>query len=214
VHRAFVLSCLVLLAAGCATRPADPPPPTVVVVSLDGFRAAELDLGHAPNIAAIGRDGVRAEYMRASYPALTFPNHTTLMTGLRPDRHGIVHNTMSDPELGRFTAPDARAVADPRWWRDAEPLWTTATHAGLRTAAIAWPGITAPIGGVHPTEWVAYEERMPAPTRIDRVLAWLSRPAATRPRLVILYLGTVDDAAHETGPDSPGAAAAVAEADG
>ena len=214
MHRAFLLLCLVLFAAGCATRPADRAPPTLVVVSLDGLRAAELELGHAPHIVAIGRDGVRAEYMRPSYPALTFPNHTTLMTGLRPDHHGIVHNTMSDPVLGRFTAADVRAVADPRWWRDAEPLWTTATRAGLRTAAIAWPGITAPIDGVHPTEWVPYEAEMPAPRRIDRILEWLSRPAATRPRLVILYLGTVDDAAHETGAASPGAAAAVAEADG
>src|SRR5262245_44934332 len=71
--------------------------PSVLLVSIDGFRADYLDRGITPHLSQLARDGVRAQWMTPSYPTLTFPNHYTLVTGLRPDHHGIVHNTMRDP---------------------------------------------------------------------------------------------------------------------
>ena len=49
-------------------------------------------------MSRIAREGVRAEWMSPSYPSLTFPNHYTLVTGLRPDHTGVVHNTMRDAQ--------------------------------------------------------------------------------------------------------------------
>ncbi|MBW3551360.1 MAG: alkaline phosphatase family protein [Proteobacteria bacterium] len=98
---------------GCTSRPppapvqASTPSAPVLLVSLDGFRADYLELGITPNLARLARTGVRAEWMTPSYPSLTFPNHYTLVTGLRPDRHGVVHNTMEDATLGRFTIREA-----------------------------------------------------------------------------------------------------------
>ena len=41
--------------------------------------------------------------MRPSFPSKTFPNHYTIVTGLRPDRNGIVDNTMLDPNIPGVT---------------------------------------------------------------------------------------------------------------
>jgi predicted AlkP superfamily pyrophosphatase or phosphodiesterase len=150
--------------------------------------------------------------MNPSYPSLTFPNHYTLVTGLRPDHHGIVHNTMRDAELGDFHNSDGTAVREPRWW-GGEPVWVTAEKAGLRTATLFWPGSEAPIKGTWPTDWVKYDDAMPMPQRVDIVLDWLARPAEQRPRLVTLYFGALDHAAHDFGPDSTETNATLAEID-
>jgi predicted AlkP superfamily pyrophosphatase or phosphodiesterase len=85
-----------LLLAACASRP-------VILVSVDGLRADAIGSGTMPTLDALAAAGVHADGMKPSYPTLTFPNHYTQVTGLRPDRHGIVNNTMLDPELGRFS---------------------------------------------------------------------------------------------------------------
>src|SRR5688572_9445904 len=136
------------------SRPAEPAP--VLLVSLDGFRADYLDRGHTPNLARLAREGVHARWMVPSYPSLTFPNHYTLVTGLRPDRHGIVHNTMADPVLGTFNLSAREAVGDGRWW-GGEPIWITAQRAGVPTATLFWPGSEAAIDGVRPTRWRPYD---------------------------------------------------------
>jgi predicted AlkP superfamily pyrophosphatase or phosphodiesterase len=173
----------------------------VLLVSLDGFRADYLDRGRTPNLARLAREGVHARWMVPSYPSLTFPNHYTLVTGLRPDRHGIVHNTMADPVLGTFNLSARAAVGDGRWW-GGEPIWVTAQRAGLPTATLFWPGSEAAIGGVRPTRWRPYDKDVPPQARVDTVLGWLAEPLATRPRLATLYLEALDHAAHQAGPDS------------
>lgn len=199
--------------AACSTLAPAPSPRTVVLVSLDGFRPGDLGRGMTPALDAMARDGVVAAAMRPSYPALTFPNHYTLVTGLRPDRHGIVHNTIEDPALGTFRISDAAAVGEARWW-GGEPLWATAEKAGLRTATMFWPGSEAAIGGVRPADWHAYDKTFGAARRVDTVLDWLSRPAIARPRFVTLYFENLDEAAHDAGPDSAEAQAAVRMLDG
>jgi predicted AlkP superfamily pyrophosphatase or phosphodiesterase len=194
-----------LILAACSTYP---PPATdaggsrsLLLVSLDGTHPDMLGRGDTPNLDRLAREGVRAEAMIPSYPSLTFPNHYTLVTGLRPDRHGIIHNTMRDEALGRFQLNDRDAVGDGRWW-GGEPLWVGAERAGLPTATLSWPGSEAAIGGVRPTRWHEYDEERPIDLRVDMVAAWLAEPAATRPRLVTLYFEHVDSAAHAHGPRS------------
>lgn len=209
------------LLSGCSTTgnlhaAIDPAAPghTVILVSLDSFRPAELGHGRTPQLDAIARGGVRADFMRPSYPSLTFPNHYTLVTGLRPDHHGIVQNTMRDPAIGRFTIKNADNVGDARWWNAAEPLWSTAEKAGVRTATMFWPGSTAPIGGVLPGEWRLFDAKFPGTARVDTVLGWLDRPPAARPRFVTLYFEMLDEASHDDGPDSARAYATETELDG
>ena len=211
--RALAFAAFTLLLSACASAPAVSGEPTpVLLISIDSFRPDYLDRGITPNLARIARNGVRARWMNPSYPSLTFPNHYTLVTGLRPDHHGIVHTTMRDAELGEFHNSDETAVREPRWW-GGEPVWVTAEKAGLRTATLFWPGSEAPIKDTWPTDWEKYDDAMPMPRRVDIVLEWLARPASQRPRLVTLYFGALDHAAHDFGPDSPETNAMLADID-
>ena len=200
--RLLIVSALLLLVA-CVAGPQSRPaaPSSLLLVSLDGVHPDFLGRGDTPHIDRLARDGVRAEWMNPAYPALTFPNHYTLVTGLRPDRHGIVHNTMQDRALGRFAVSDRGAVGDGRWW-GGEPLWVSAERAGLATATLFWPGSEAAVGGVRPRRWHAYDEAWPITGRVETVAGWLAEPAATRPRLVTMYFEHPDLAAHTHGPHS------------
>ena len=92
VNKIAGLLMLAVVAAGCAqVAPARVVPPVpVILVSLDGMRPDYLERGVSPNLNRLAAEGARAVAMRPSYPSLTFPNHYTLVTGLRPDRHGVV----------------------------------------------------------------------------------------------------------------------------
>ena len=219
----LLAACVVSLAAGCASAPV-PAPPTpggstdtdagsVLLISVDALSPAALDSGWVPNIARLGREGVRAAWMTPSYPSLTFPNHYTLVTGLHPEQHGITHNTMEDAALGRFRISDDVATGDARWWNAAEPLWVTAENAGLPTATFFWPGSGASIRGVRPRRWHVFDDAVSIETRVDTVVSWYSETAATRPRFATLYFEHLDKAAHDHGPRSTGAREAAGRID-
>lgn len=210
--RASLLLALALV-AGCATQPPSASQPPLVLVSIDGLRPGDIDAAQMPTLTALGNAGVRAKWMTPSYPSKTFPNHYTLVTGLRPDHHGMINNTMYDPELGAFNLSSREAVQDPRWWSGGEPVWITLQHHGGRAATMFWPGSEAAIHGQHPTDWRRYDEHVSATARVDQVLAWLDRPARTRPQFITLYFENVDHAGHATGPDSAESRLARAEVD-
>jgi predicted AlkP superfamily pyrophosphatase or phosphodiesterase len=186
--------------------------PTVVLVSIDGFRYDYLDRYAAPNLQRLAALGVRAPLVPV-FPSKTFPNHYTIVTGLYPEHHGVVENTMYDPSFDAvFQISDSAAVADARWW-GGEPIWVTAERQGQIAASYFWPGSEAAIEGVRPHYWVHYDVRVPDSTRVRQVLDWLSLPAAARPTFVTLYFSEVDHAGHASGPDSPAVARAVLQVD-
>ncbi len=219
ILRLFAVLATLLIAACAGTpRPAPPaalaarqPAHPVILISVDGLRADYLRRGVSPNITALAARGVTTSAMRPSFPSITFPNHYTLVTGLRPDRHGVVNNTMRDAELGAFSMGIRSAVEDARWWNDAEPIWVTAEQAGIPTATMFWPGSEAAVRGVRPHRWLKFDGDMPEEKRVDQLLAWLDeRP---RPGFATLYFDTVDHDGHEFGPDSPQVNDAVAKVD-
>jgi predicted AlkP superfamily pyrophosphatase or phosphodiesterase len=185
-----------------AFAPAQAATPTILI-SIDGFRADYLDRGKTPTLAGLAAQGVRGRGMAPSYPSLTFPNHYTLVTGLRPDHHGIVDNTMADPDRPGVTfTMGNRAVANDRyWWDEATPIWVTAEQAGVKTATMFWPGSEVDIQGVRPSNWRNFDQSVPPDARVDQLLAWLDHPK--RPGFLTLYFDDVDTAGHHGGPDSP-----------
>ena len=212
--RAFV-SCLLAACASAGSPPGGTPAPvrsSVVLVSLDGFRYDYLDRYACPNLRRMIAAGVRAPLVPV-FPTKTFPNHYSIVTGLFPEHHGVVENTMYDPVFDTvFRITDTAAVADARWW-SGEPLWVAAQRQGQTAAAMFWPGTEAAIDGVRPTYWVHYDSRVPDSTRVRQVLDWLTLPEAVRPSFVTLYFSQPDHAGHDSGPDSPDVRAAVLQVD-
>lgn len=204
--------CFAACASPAPQMAAERRPQPVILISIDGFRPDYLDRGLTPHLAALAERGVRGA-MRPAFPSKTFPNHYTLVTGLRPDRHGIVDNTMADPQMpGRtFSLGNAAEVTDAAWWNEATPIWVTAERAGLPTATMFWPGSEAGIGGVHPTYWMKFDQSMSAQARVDQVLAWLDQPE--RPAFLTLYFDEVDSYGHWNGPDSEEVNAALTRTD-
>lgn len=214
LRHGLVLPLIAALAlAAMAARAADVPPPTLLLVSIDGLHPDRLARLAPPTLSRWQAEGTRAEWMAPAYPTLTFPNHYTLVTGLVPDRHGIVHNRMRDARLGPFALSLRAAVSDGRWYADAEPIWITAKRAGLRSATLFWPGSEARIRGERPQDWLPYNGDMPNGARVDRVLHWLDRGAERRPHFITLYFAAYDEASHDHGPDSPEADAALRRID-
>jgi hypothetical protein len=218
--RRLVLSALFALGlAACAHSGAQAPatprvegPPITILISLDGFRPDYLDRGETPTLTRLANEGVRAS-MRPSFPSVTFPNHYTLVTGLRPGRHGVINNRMEDPERPGvvFTLPDRAVAADPIWWRDGAPIWVTAENQGVRTGTMFWPGSDYELHGRRPSRWRTFDQSLPGFARVDILLSWLDLPAAERPSFYTLYFDLVDTAGHRYGPDALETNAAAAD---
>ncbi|MBW8732860.1 MAG: alkaline phosphatase family protein [Asticcacaulis sp.] len=218
--RPLVLVFLSVLVSACALmpRPEAAAPAPLVIVSIDAFRADFYDRGLTPNLQALADGGARGA-MHPSFPSLTFPNHYTLVTGKRPDHHGVVANTMydathpadaNDPKAAYFTKAKA---GDGFWWREATPVWVSAEQAGIPAASVFWPGTQAEIDHTRPAHWLDYDKAATSNDRVDKLLAWMDLPAGQRPKLSLLYLDEVDVVGHKSGPDSPEINAAISEAD-
>lgn len=204
----IILTMLALALFGAAMPASAQPAPATkadvtILISIDGFRADYIERGLTPNLAALSKAGASAA-MRPSFPTKTFPNHYTIVTGLRPDHHGIVGNSMIDPARPgqMFSLGDTRQSLDPFWWDEAEPIWVTAEKAGVRSATMFWPGSEVAIHQDRPEDWQRFDQAVSGVQRVNTVLDWLRRPAAIRPRFVTLYFDTVDMAGHVSGPTS------------
>ena len=117
----------------------------VVVISLDGFPAYAFDdpTLPTPTLQRLAREGVIAKGMKVSNPSVTWPNHTTLVTGVQPDKHGILFNGL----LVRG-GPKEPPKIEP--WRDKAEMvrvptvYDLAYKAGLTTAQVNWVAIQNP----------------------------------------------------------------------
>ncbi len=242
--RPGVLAAGVALASlgllGHATRPAVP----LVLISIDGLRpdhvldADRLGL-RVPALRRLAREGAWARGVHGVLPTLTYPSHATLVTGVRPERHGIRANAPFDP-LGRNGGG---------WYWYAEDihvptLWDRAAQAGLVTASVDWPiSVGAPVtynivqywGGPAPQEpklqralstpgLLAEAERALGPYpdggvntpeadgRRAAFSAWLLR--TRRPRFHACYLSALDEQEHASGPFAARSLAVLEKIDG
>ena len=213
--------CLALSASGVVEVPN--PPNTaeqqakhyVVLVSLDGFRYDYPSKYGAKNLQAMAVRGASApDGMIPSYPAVTFPNHFAIVTGLYPEHHGIVANSFYDPVRKEFFSYTNPKVERDGSWYSGTPLWVLAEQQGMRTACFFWPSSDTQIEGKRPSYYFApYDDGVPDEKRVEQTLAWLQLPPAERPHFIALYFPKADDAGHEFGPDSPQMAETVRSVD-
>jgi predicted AlkP superfamily pyrophosphatase or phosphodiesterase len=187
--------------------------PTVILISLDGFRYDYLTKYPSPNLNSLARTGVRARWLIPSFPTKTYPNHYTIATGLYPAHHGIVENEIYDRKFDAvFNLSKREEVENGRWWLG-EPIWVTAEKQNQRAASVFFPGTEAEIAGKRPSYWKLYDAKISNADRVNTILEWLDLPLAQRPTFLSLYFSDTDDAGHHFGPDSKETGQAVAEVD-
>jgi len=213
--RKFIITLILCLLASFsvfAQKPIKDLKPTVILISLDGFRYDYLDKFKPKVLNALAKKGVRAKWMIPSFPTKTFPNHYTIATGLYAENHGIIENNIYD--FGTiFTLGKREEVQNSRWWLG-EPIWVTAEKQGQKVGAFFFPGTEAEIKGVRPTFWKTYDGKIPNSERVDTILSWLDLPQKERPTLYTLYFSDTDDAGHAFSPNSKEVAEAVQKVDG
>jgi alkaline phosphatase D len=187
--------------------------PYVVLVSLDAFRWDYDSIHGTPVLEDIARNGVTARRLIPSFPTKTFPNHYTIATGLYPDHHGLVNNSFYAPDLDLVYRIGDRTMVSNGAFYGGEPMWVTARRQGMKTASFYWVGSEAPVQGIQPDYWKAYDDEVPFGDRVDTVLKWLTLPGNKRPHLVTLYFEEPDAISHGYGPLSSETGAMVRSLD-
>ena len=135
-RRLLIVVALLGALAGCAVHAQEPGRARhVVIISIDGLRPEFYldDAWAAPELRALLNTGSHARAAEGVFPTVTYPNHATIVTGVRPARHGVLSNTIPTP-----------AGTRERWYEEvtdlrASPIWEWARAAGLTTAAVSWP---------------------------------------------------------------------------
>lgn len=191
--RALLLASLCLLTTTLACGGPSAPtrvahaaaPRRVVVISIDGlrpeyWRAPEEHGAKIPTLRRLVAEGASGELVSV-WPSVTYPAHTTLVTGVRPARHGIVNNLPFDP-LGRngdgwyWYASDVRTPT----------LWQRAAAQGYTTANVYWPvTVGATFDWSFPQIWRSKTDEddklmraLATPTLFDEVRARFGRTPA------------------------------------
>ncbi|MBF2363173.1 alkaline phosphatase family protein [Listeria marthii] len=104
------------------------------VISLDALGALDLkDTADLPVLHELIETGTHIQEVETIYPSLTYPAHTSIITGHYPATHGIVNNTKIQPE---------KDSPDWYWYKKAiqvPTLYDLAKAHGMTTAAFLWP---------------------------------------------------------------------------
>lgn len=138
MKKIITLAALLWLSAGYVSAQEN----HVVLISIDGLRPEfymDPQWGMV-NVRQGMKIGAYAEGVRGSFPTVTYPSHTTIVSGVLPAKHGIYYNTPVEP-LG---------ITGKWFWyyKDIKvpTIWTAAKDAGLTTAGVSWPvTVGAPI---------------------------------------------------------------------
>jgi predicted AlkP superfamily pyrophosphatase or phosphodiesterase len=207
--------------------------PLLVMISVDGMRPdyiteADAHGAKVPNLRRFLKEGTYAEGVIGIVPTVTYPSHTTLVTGVWPAKHGIFANTTFDPlqqnnQGWYWYTEDIRVPT----------LWDAAAASGRTTASLQWPvTVGARITWNIPEFWRAstpddakllravstrglleeaktelgeYRGGIDTSAQADenrgRFTEWILEKK--HPGLVTLHLSSLDHIEHETGPFSP-----------
>ena len=215
----------------------------VVMICIDGLMPeAYLEpdrLGlRVPTLRALEAGGAFARAVEPVFPSVTYPAHTTLVTGVPPNAHGITSNRPIDPlaknQLGWFWYAEDIAVPT---------LWSAVEAAGKPAGVIAWPvtvgadvafrvpeywragtaddqkllrslstpGLLAAVERTYPELW----SKLTPPDVHDDAQFAIARYllAHADPTLLLVHVWQTDDAQHAHGPRSPQALAAIEAVD-
>lgn len=112
----------------------------VLLVSIDGLRPDfyNNDQWIAPTLKQLKKEGVYANKNYGIFPSVTYPSHTTIITGTLPARHGIYYNAP-------FEAPPSRWYWEENFIK-VPTLWDAVKSKGMTSGSVMWPvTVGAPI---------------------------------------------------------------------
>lgn len=245
--RCFVVWCSLLAVAACATGAAGPAgaaaPSRVVLISVDGlmpeaYTAPDAHGLKVPTLRRMAAAGAWSQRVESVFPTVTYPAHTSLVTGAPPGVHGITTNRPPDPldknQGGwRWYAED---IAVPTLWQAVEEsgrpvgvvtwpvtvgaevsyrvpeYWRAGTAEDQKLLrALSTPGLLERVARVHPALW---RQLMPPDVQDEAQFAIARHLLLERDaELVLVHVWQTDDAQHKHGPWSPEARAAYEHVD-
>ncbi len=230
MRQKLILLCLLLFTATLHAQPRGAP---VVLISIDGLKpdyilAADKYQLRVPNLRRMLAEGAYAKAVTGVLPTVTYPSHTTLLTGVAPIKHGILYNTPFDPFGANqggwmWYAEDIKALT----------LWEAVNKAGGVTSSVDWPvSVGAPVRynivqiwrataehdhkllkalstpgllaegeqvlGTYPA---GYEYTVPTDNQRAAFSAWII--VQKKPRFHTAYFSVLDEVQHEFGPYTP-----------
>jgi|JI10StandDraft_1071094.scaffolds.fasta_scaffold03834_10 predicted AlkP superfamily pyrophosphatase or phosphodiesterase len=217
----------------------------VLMISVDGLRPGDvIDAERRglkiPNLRRFLAEGSYASGVVGVLPTVTYPSHTTLITGVSPDQHGVVNNTTFDP----------KGINQTGWYwyaRDIRvpTLWDAAAKAGLSVANVFWP-VSVGASSIRwnlPQYWrtghpddLNLMKALATPGLVDRLETDVGKPYVQgidetveadenrgafavqlikdqKPDFATVYLTGLDHQQHESGPDTPEAHAVLERID-
>lgn len=213
----------------------------VLMISVDAmnphyiFQAQERGT-RIPFLLGFLKEGSYATSVLNVVPTITNPNHVTLITGVHPEKHGVFNNMVQEPNANARGVPMEYGNAI-----RSRTLWEAAHDAGLKTGSVMWPvslgarGIDYNIPPVHTDHAPEDHFMVEALSRPEGYLAELEKTAGLfsadkdedefampvalatirneKPYFMTVHLSGLDEAQHQSGPDSPEAFAALEKLD-
>lgn len=169
----------------------------VLVIGIDGCRPDAVEAAETPNIDALAKDGTWFEGTDIRQPVRTDdantisgPGWSNLLTGVWPDKHGVLDNKFTSPHYDRFPHFFARI-------KEARPDAFTASYS-------TWPPIARII-----TRSADDVQNFPADDPkdlkgyiegdIEATSATINCLKSKDPTCIVLYLGQVDETGHKFG---------------
>jgi predicted AlkP superfamily pyrophosphatase or phosphodiesterase len=220
-----------------------PRPDLVILLSIDGLGASYVDDPrlHLPALRGLIARGARVRRLSPVFPTVTWPCHTSVVTGVTPARHGVLGNLVFDRATGRPVEHFGDRTDAPL---RAETLWDVLHARGERVASICWPktrGVAAIPDNIPEFYEQELFERYASPALwkelagaglpVHRYAAWsashplgpmqdwLTLEAARHvlqarcPRLMLLHFLALDSFQHDHGVDSAETRWALVEMD-
>ena len=230
---AAALTIVAVLGLTALAQRAAPAARHVVLISLDGFPASALDDPDLPlpTLRDLAARGARAKVMRPVNPTVTWPNHTSFITGVTPAKHGVLFNGILVREPG--VPPRVEPWRDKSEMVRVRTLYDVAHDRGFTTAQVDWVAIQNA-----PTITWAFAERPDPSSAVARELVasaaistadlqgfatrnivwrdrmWTTAAAhiirAHRPNLMLFHLLNLDATHHRYGPRTPAATTTMA----
>jgi len=236
--RALTLAVLLAVAAPASASP-------VLMVSIDGLRPLDVIDAKArgisvPVLTGLMKDGAYATGVRNMLPTVTYPNHTTLITGVAPALHGISNNVVFDPfqknmEGWYWYSSDIKvptlwdavhanhqvtasvswpvSVGNPSIDYNIPEYWRATTADDVKLLrALATPGLIPQLEADSGVRFAATFAETPA---ADDARAKITAALIARehPQFTTLHILSLDGIEHEAGPGSPEAKATLESID-